>query len=171
MSERFSQTAQPLWRRWGPWRLSLFLFALVVILANVALVYYASASWTGVVTQNPYEKGLAYNKVLAEQQLQDSLGWQGTLQTGTPRVGAPEPMVFTLTQRDGTPLQGAAVTLQTFRPVAAGHDQHVVLSEIAPGQYTARISFPLPGVWEVKISAIAHQAAFRHAQRIHVGAS
>ncbi|MBF0152739.1 MAG: FixH family protein [Magnetococcales bacterium] len=170
MPEQALPATKPLLRRWEGWSLSLVLFACVVIVANIALVYFATSSWTGLVTQNSYEKGLAFNQVLTDQHTQDKLGWRGTLQSDTLRAGVPGPMLFTLVRDDGTPLRGARVTLELFRPVAAGHDQNLDMLETSPGQYKTSVSFSLPGVWEVKIRAVVDQATFRYAQRLTIGA-
>ncbi|MBF0426736.1 MAG: FixH family protein [Magnetococcales bacterium] len=156
--------------RWERWAVSLVVAGLVVIAINATMAYLALHSSTGLVTENYYEKGLAYNEVLVAQRAQDALGWRGALVTGAPKVGVVGQLAFTLVGREGVPIRGAAVEVALFRPVAAGHDRRLVLAEVAPGRYEAPATFDLPGMWEVKVRAVVGQAVYRYAERISVGA-
>ena len=60
--------------RWIPWALCSIFAAF--LLANGIMIYFAVASWTGVGTENAYERGLAYNQTLDAVRAQEALGWQ-----------------------------------------------------------------------------------------------
>ena len=60
---------------------------------------------TGVVTQQPYEEGLAYNRTLEEAQKQADLGWHGTIDYKRGQL------TFALNDASGRPLSGATKTM------------------------------------------------------------
>ncbi|MFD2264993.1 FixH family protein [Lacibacterium aquatile] len=47
----------------------------VVLSANGALIYAATRQKVSLVVEKPYERGLDYNRLLAEQHRQQALGW------------------------------------------------------------------------------------------------
>lgn len=149
------------------WPIGIILFFILVFMANGVLVYLANSSWNGVVTTDHYQKGLAYDQVLAAQARQEALGWQGEL---TPRFpgGQRVEFAFSLRDRDSAPLEGGAVTILLFRPTLAGHDREVTLREEAPGRYTGGVAAPLPGWWEVRLSAVREGESYRMSHRIQV---
>ncbi|WP_342236966.1 FixH family protein [Inquilinus sp. OTU3971] len=59
--------------RWIPWIFVLGFF--VMLGANGGLIYFARQSWVGLAYDRPYERGLAYNALLAEADREAALGW------------------------------------------------------------------------------------------------
>lgn len=57
--------------KWIPWYFVLVF--LVVVCVNGFFVYTAVTTHTGLVTKSPYEKGLSYNKKIAEARRQENL--------------------------------------------------------------------------------------------------
>lgn len=53
----------------------LMLFFIVSFLTNFSFMYISKLTYNGVVTENPYDKGTAYNDVLAQNQHQQELDW------------------------------------------------------------------------------------------------
>ena len=51
----------------------------VVAAVNAVMATLAIRTHSGVVTEHPYEKGLAYNQVVAAEAQQEALGWKGTI--------------------------------------------------------------------------------------------
>ncbi|MBF0625217.1 MAG: FixH family protein [Magnetococcales bacterium] len=152
-------------RRW----LAAGLGLLVTVLgANATLIVLSSQTWNGLITDRPFEKGLAFNRVLQAQRDQDVLGWRGTLDSATLTAGTDHPLIFRLLDAAGQPVTGARVTGTLFRVVHQGHDRTLTLAETAPGHYSAHLVVPLPGVWDVKLVAVRDSAEFRFVRRIQV---
>ena len=63
--------------RWIPWYFVAFFVVIAVVL--VGMVTVAVRTQTGVVTEHPYEKGLAYNETVKQAEIQESLGWNGEI--------------------------------------------------------------------------------------------
>lgn len=150
-----------------PFLLGIGLLFLVTLLANGTFVYYALHSFTGLVTEGAYDKGLAFNTEIRAKRDQDALGWQGELRTDL-RVGMSGQVRFTLKTRHGVPLRGARVQAVLFRPVQAGLDQSFVLDESQPGVYQGQLMVRQPGQWELRIQAISPMGVFRFVQRLDV---
>ena len=54
---------------------------LVVILVNGALVYFAVSSFSGLATNDAYDKDVAFNQTVASVDAQAARGWQMALST------------------------------------------------------------------------------------------
>lgn len=117
------------------------------MIVDALMIALALNTNTGVVTEQPYEKGLAYNRTLDAAQAQKELGWQGAMDYD---AGV---LAFRLDDAQGMPLKGADVKAEIERPVAAGMDRTISLTETAPGLYKADIAFPAPGLWNIRIFA------------------
>jgi nitrogen fixation protein FixH len=151
--------------RWIPWSfVGLFFLVLAV---NGTMIAIAVSSFTGLETTNAYQRGLAYNNRLAAAAEQESLGWTAVLEVaslGNRRAA----LAFELTDRLGKPITSADVAASLLRPVQAGHDLQVQLDDRGDGRYGAEVDLPLPGQWDVQLTALARDHSYRLAKRIHV---
>lgn len=151
--------------RWIPW-VFVGLFGLVLV-ANGTMIAIAVTTFTGLETNNAYQKGLAYNDALAAKEEQAALGWQASLDS-EPVAGSKETLAFTLTDRSGEPITEAKVEATVVRPIQEGHDQTVAFERTGQGRYQASVDLPLPGQWDVHLKAEAYGKTYRLAKRIHV---
>jgi nitrogen fixation protein FixH len=120
----------------------------IVFLVNGYFVASAIQTYTGVVAQEPYRKGLAYNNRIDADERQASLGW--TAQLTTARVG---PTRVELITRDGHPVVGLAVTATIGRPSTNQFDRAIAFSETAPGTYESPPAALDGGTWIVMLTA------------------
>ena len=68
-----STVMEPRRSAWIPW---VFVGGLLLVVAvNAVLIVTAVGSFTGLTTGHSYDRGRAYNHVLAEAARQDALGW------------------------------------------------------------------------------------------------
>lgn len=141
--------------RWIPWYFVLFF--VVVALVDAVMVTLAVRTHSGPVTDHPYEKGLAYNRVVEAQRAQEEWGWRTdiALEGGRLRV--------TLYDAQQRLLEPEHVLARFSRPTSAGMDFEVTL---AHGQ--ADIVFPQPGLWEVRIFATHGGKTFQQSRRLVV---
>jgi len=155
---------------WIPW--AFVGFFVVVVLVNGIMIWVAFATWTGISGENAnsYRQGLSYNERLAAVRAQDALGWQAAVRfesdESAVRSGA---LAFDLAEANGGPLVGAEVTAQLLRPTHPGQDFAVpLLPAGAPGTYAADITFPLPGQWDVQVTAGHPEGTYRLDDRLFV---
>jgi nitrogen fixation protein FixH len=131
--------------RWIPYYFVLFF--LVVCVVDGIFVYLAVSTQTGTVSNRSYESGLEFNTILAKAQAQRQLGMtdHATYINGE--------LVWTLNNRNGTPLSGANVHARLIRTVQGGQDFEIGLPMIKPGVYGARIRPPAKGQWRIRLKA------------------
>lgn len=135
----------------------------VMLAANAVFVWLALDSFSGAVSQHPYEEGLAYNQRLAAAERQQAQGWQGAIAV---EEGA---VVLTLSDRQGRALRGFFLEAQLLRPTNAGMDRRVAMTETAPGRYRAPLDLPAGGNWNLVIAGEAPDgSAFETRSRIWV---
>jgi nitrogen fixation protein FixH len=169
MNEQNTDIEQKTTRRFEPWPTAIVLFFLVVFSADAIMVTMGMNSWPGLVNKNPYQNGLKYNKVINAQNRQDKLGWNIKLHSENLVAGKEGKISVTITGRENIAVQKAQVEGILFRPVGEGSDLAFLLKEEKPGQYSAMITPPKQGNWDVKIRAIKTASIdFRYVERITV---
>ena len=123
-------------------------FFLVVFAVNGVFLYSAISTYTGIVSVEPYRKGLNYNQRIAADEAQRAQGWEEALEVT--RGGQ---VSLRLTNRLGAPVEGQSITGTFGRPSTAQHDVKLALIEEQPGMYTTRIAPPESGAWIVALEA------------------
>jgi len=129
-------------------------FFAAVIAVNGVLIYQALSTYTGLVANEPYRTGLAYNERIGAAERQARLGWSERLQFG--RDGR---AVLALAERDGRPVQGLWVEGVLGRPASNRHDVKLVFTETAPGQYEAQAANVAAGTWLIALQARLREGA------------
>ena len=146
--------------RWIPWYFVAFFVVIAVVL--VGMVTVAVRTQTGVVTEHPYEKGLAYNETVKQAEIQESLGWNGEISYNNNVIS------FTLHNKNGKIIIPDKITAKIFRPTQDKMDFSV---ELRNG--SAVVDFPAKGSWEIRIFAslkdkIVGDQKYQQAKRIVV---
>lgn len=155
-----SATAAPARSRWIPWAfVSAFL---VVFAANATMVTFALTSWTGLDTEDPYRRGVAYNRTLEAERRQATLGWRASASWDAGRLAV------RVVDAAARPVTGAAVRADFIRPTAEGHDFSVDLAEEGGGRYAVAAEPPLAGLWDVRAFVRRGQDIYQLNQRIVV---
>ena len=131
---------------------ALLAFFGVVITTNTVFVILALDSWTGVSTQDAYQRGLAYNEVLRAAATQRDLGWTGEVEFESLRDGRGR-LEATFADRNGNPVEHLTVRGVVRRPTHEGHDREIALDRSGSGRYTADLTLPLRGQWDVRLHA------------------
>ena len=148
---------------WGPW--VFFAMFAVVIVANGALVFFAAGSWTGLETEDAYDKGVSYNETLAAAREQAALDWQVGI-TLAPGDDGRVRLEATFRDRNGRPPRLTAVTARLIRPTHSGHDLVLPLTKLENGRYGTETMFPLPGQWDVRIRAEHAGGSYQATRRV-----
>ncbi len=126
-------------------RLFLLFFG-VVALVDGFFVYIAVTTQTGVVTEQAYEKGLAFDRYLEKEALQKTLPVveKAEFQDGQ--------LIWRLTFK-GKPLTTAKVRAHVVRPVQAGYDFDLELKHVGNGVYMSPVKAPFSGAWRAGLEA------------------
>ena len=131
--------------KWIP-RYFFIFFAVIAILDGI-FVYIAVSTQTGVVIDQPYEKGLAFNQTLKRAKEQPKLDHKASYKSGVLRWQLP------LTQ--------ASVSASIRRPVQKGYDFDITLKHMGGGLYAASPKMPLQGAWVAKLKATWNNKQFQ----------
>jgi nitrogen fixation protein FixH len=128
--------------RWIPW---VFVGGMALVVAvNLVLVYAALTTFTGVTTGHAYDRGRAYNAVLAEAARQDALGWAA-------RVAFDGGLLdVSVTDREGAPVRGSLEGV-LLRPLE-GREVPLDFVAAGPGRFRAAPALPARGQWEARLA-------------------
>jgi nitrogen fixation protein FixH len=132
----------------------LLAFFGAVFAVNGLLMYQALSTHTGLVANEPYRMGLAYNERIGAAARQAQLGWSERLDFG--RDGH---ALFVLAERDGRPVRGLRVEGVLGRPASNAHDVKLAFVETAPGEYAAQTAQVPAGSWLIALEARAREGA------------
>jgi nitrogen fixation protein FixH len=134
-----------------------------VVLVNAGMVFAALKSFPGKAGSEDFELSNRYDTVLQRSDHDAALGW--TVQASADGERVP---VVVLTQRDGTPLQGALLEGVAGRPLGPAETRHLAFHESAAGRYVADAVLPEQGQWELTLSASAGDNQIAATRRVIV---
>ena len=160
-------------RRPGWWYPYIYVGVFLVVLAvNITMAVSAVTSFSGLQTEQAYDKGLAFNQVLADAKAQEKLGWSVEAllvphdASNASRHDAD--LTVSYADKDGKPVSGLSVKAALVRPTKAGYDMNLELVEKTPGQYVALAPLPLAGQWDVTVNALRGETRYQINQRVLV---
>lgn len=126
-------------------------FFAVIFAVDTTFVYLAKKTSSGVHTKNSYYKGLHYNDSLALAKKQRELGWD--LRLKYEKIGKNIGLVrAVLRDRDGNLIKDAHLKAILRRPTLSVHDFSEEFVENGDF-YELRVTFPMPGAWDVEVQA------------------
>ncbi len=131
--------------KWIPYLLIPF-FA-VIFLVNGIFIYLALTTHTGVVSDEAYNDGLAYNQILERAAIAKKLALQDDV------IFNDGLLSWTLKTESGKPITTATAKARFIRAVQDGYDFDVTLHNNGKGVYSAPVKAPLRGAWTVKLDA------------------
>ena len=126
-----------------PWYFVAFFAGLAVL--NVIFVSLAVDSYPGLVTENAYEKGLAYNDMIEAKQVQDALGWHTKIM-----VTDNHKIKLFLNNHLGDFISGADIQAIIGRVINDDEDKILSFIESSNGYYETVESFSINGRWNLE---------------------
>jgi nitrogen fixation protein FixH len=120
-------------------------FFSIIFLVNGVMIHLALKTFPGVEEQRPYERGLAYDREIAQARSQTERGWQAQ-GSFAPKSDGKAELAVSLTDRNGKMLSGLQVKAQLTSSIARKHDLDLVLREVSPGEYRADVEAD-KGAW------------------------
>ena len=127
----------------------------VTVSVNVVMATLAIRTHSGTVTEHPYEQGIKYNDVVNAEMAQEKLGWKGDITLKD------DVLKFTLHDKSGASIVPQKLTAHFVRPTQKGMDFDVVMTD-----EQAHVSFPMKGLWEVRIYADIGDKKYQQAKRL-----
>jgi nitrogen fixation protein FixH len=125
----------------------IVLTCIFALAATIGAIVVGSRSFEGIVVDNPYETGLAWD---SEHRNQENLGWSVVLQEAAYKTGKNDLIIMVL-DKNGAPLSDAVVSVVVSRPSTRAFDSTYRTVVRPNGLYHAAIDLPLYGNWGVII--------------------
>lgn len=126
----------------------LIVFFGIVFSVNGYFLYSALSTHTGVVSVEPYRKGLAYNQRIAADEQQTALGWHDEITVSRDGV-----ITIDIKGPDGHAISGLTITGTIGRPSTAAHDRPLALGGQPAGRYSATTTALSEGAWIITLEA------------------
>lgn len=154
----------------NPWFLAFLGILGVFLTVNLVFVVFAVSSSPGLVSDDYYEEGREYEKnVVTRLAARNKLNWETKLEM--PKriiVNLPDTFRFSAVDARGVSIMDADVKFIIYRPSDANADFVQVVTQIAPGLYQTKLSFPLPGIWDINLKVVNGEEVYHQTQRISV---
>ena len=137
-------------RRLEGWHVLVMLLTFfgAIFAVNGYFLVSALSTHSGVVSVEPYRKGLAYNQRIAADERQSGLDWRADVAAA--RSGE---VSMTLTEASGQGVRGLVITGTIVRPATGTYDRPLLFSEQAQGRYVSRGPALDEGTWIVNVEA------------------
>lgn len=171
MKPRISQSNKEAFR--NPWVLGWLAAIILVLLVNAGFIVTAVFTNPGLVDKDYYEKGRNLEQEFSTlRETHKRLGWKMQLDAmqQKPRANQPTRYTFSVVDKAGTPVEGDRAVIQAYRPSDASSDFEAEMQEIAPGTYSAKLAFPLKGIWDITTTLYKGSDALKITRRISVQA-
>ena len=112
-----------------------------------------SSQFTGAVSNNNQDEEKQFDEYVDKLNIQRKRGWKitGKWVNPPPMVNQPAIFTFTAKDKDGVAIKGATVTTDFRRASDMKKDTLVTFTEAANGIYSASITLPLAGCWDMKV--------------------
>lgn len=130
---------------WHMWAILVAFFA-VVIGVNVLLAVVSARSWTGMVVEDSYIAGQAFETQRKAHDEQAKAGWSPDFSY------APGAARLVIVDGAGQPVDLGEVKVLINRPVGGHEDQSLQLVRKADGTYEAPVTLP-DGAWDATVTA------------------
>lgn len=117
-----------------------------IISVNLALVYFAEHSWTGLIAKNGFVASQHFNELLEKAEAQKSRGWRSALTTGNDEI------TVSFHDKEGRALTQLDVSAVAQRPTHEGEDLPLKFVSMGEGRYIYRGAIN-KGVWVIDVSA------------------
>jgi nitrogen fixation protein FixH len=145
-----SQKNKQNWR--NPWFVGLIGVVVTAVLVNSVLIWKAYHSSSTLVDHEYSTKDRKSDtETIDDIQAQNTLAWKVTLKLPKKIVLAiPSSFEIDVKDRDGIPVSGK-MEVVAYRSADAEKDFSVPFTETSSGKFQGYISFPLKGIWELRI--------------------
>lgn len=124
-------------------------FFLIIFIVNAIMATIAVGTWGGLETKDAYRKGLYYNDEIAAAESQKKSGWKMSLKhspNSLKRDRLDVEIIWPVAD-----LPPANVAAHISRAVTDAYDKKIILTKTGNNIYTAPLSLPQAGQWNVTI--------------------
>jgi len=150
-----------------PIKLALAAIVLAALGSVAAAIFIGASLSESAVSDASHEHGLRYDR---ERALAAPLGLRAAFAPGSLVPGGPA-LEFTLQDRAGVPVEGAAIRLTLVRPAGGEGQRTAEAAALGQGRYRAAVGFDAPGFWDVRLDVVRGADRVGLVQQVRVEAS
>lgn len=153
------------------WPLLVVALLLTGIGASVATLIFSRADGGAQVVDDYYAQAAHWGEAMAEQAASQRLGWQAeAVLEPTPAGSALRPVVLTVRDAEGAPVEGLQGTVRLSRPQQSRAQAEIPLQAVAgqPGTYRQALPMGAAGLWDLTVTARRDTLRYRHTLRLDV---
>ena len=154
----------------NPWFLAFLGIIAVFLIVNFIFIGFAISTNPGLVTDDYYEQGREYEKnVVTRLTARNSLNWETKMEI--PKQIVTNKLAtyrFSAVDSRGISIMDADVKFILYRPSDASADFVKPVEQLAPGLYQTKLSFPLPGIWDINLKVIHGDDVYHQTHRVSV---
>ena len=149
------------------WPIGVAVILGATVAANIVVMRIANDDPSFAVEPDYYRKAVHFDSTMAQQRENISLGWG--IQTQIDSIGDGTHTRLTVQLRDASsyPLPGARVAVMARHNARANDTLTAVLTEAAPGMYSAELPIARAGEWEVRVDAAHGSQRFSASSRVN----
>ena len=144
-------------------RTVISIVSIIAIAATIGTIAVGMKIFDGVVVENPYDAGLAWDETRRNK---DALGWGLKLKNDLFKTGKNE-LALEVLDRNGRQLDNAAVRVTTSRPSTRAFDKIYPAVRTPDGTFRTSIDLPLYGAWDLKITVSSGKDRCSFTNRIY----
>ena len=155
----------------NPWILGIIAIMVTFLTVNAIFITLAFISSPGLVVNDYYEQGRAYEKNALKMlaATQGTRDWVTRLDMENRiLVGQKTKIRFTAVDARGVAIHGANIQLVAYRPSDATRDDTQTMHELAAGTYETMMEFPLKGIWDVRVKVELADNRYELVKRLSV---
>lgn len=146
-----------------PWM--IFSLVALFMLFDLGFIALAQKTFSGVYTDNYYQKGVDFDKINRSSIYQDKTGWKSEIMYNEDS----RQVSVRLHTANGEGVSGVRVQAKVIRPVTSKFDQILDMVEWSPGLYGAHLDLPENGQWEIRVKARFEGEEYISSRRFMVG--
>jgi nitrogen fixation protein FixH len=150
----------------------VFIIALILLGMSAGFGVVIASRWDGgpEIIKNYYAESLAWNETMETRAESARLGWKITTRVeGRARSEEPVPVVLSVVDADGAPLDGLTGQVKLSRPHRA---EEVGFMDLAPagepGAYRLLIPQGFPGLWDLGLNVRRDEANLIQTLRVEI---
>ncbi|MES9832875.1 MAG: FixH family protein [Candidatus Thiodiazotropha sp. LLP2] len=155
------------WR--SPWVIAWVAMVVIFFTMNMIMIYLAVDNNPGLVVDDFYDRGQDYEKNMLKRKARDPQWKMKVKLPSKIEIGQPVLSQFTVSDKEGSPIDRDEVIFHAYRPSDADQDFSVPMQRVGPGKYEATVSFPLKGAWDTLVSIRNGEDEYQVPKRIGVG--
>jgi len=129
--------------------MKIFIIAIVIIglLGVAGSIIVGSSMFEGIVSERPYETGLAWDRMQREK---EASGLSVAVKNDRFREGQ-NMFGLDILDKRGKQLEDALVSVTVSRPSTTAYDKTYNCTRLADGSWRTTVVFPLHGYWDIKV--------------------